>query len=134
MPPYTYRKLQEWIVERRRLQRRSDDAESASRELVQTAEDLAAKLRAFASDGIVVKHLIEFALPSKKRANAAEVAAKGASAAAGSRSTRQGAAPEHTRSIGDDNTHTGNAPRSAATEHASKPKNRWRKTMKIRTM
>ena len=86
---------------------------------MQTAEDLAAKLRAFASDGIVVKHLIEFALPSKKRANAAEVTAKGASAAAGSRSTRQGAATEHTRSIGDDTTQPGNAPRSTCedTEH-----------------
>ena len=29
-------------------------------ELVGTAEDLAAKLGAFASDGIVVKHIIEF--------------------------------------------------------------------------
>ena len=103
---------------------------------MQTAEDLAAKLRAFASDGIVVKHLIEFALPSKKRASAAEVTAKGASAAAGSRSTRQGdatghtkanmsedeeaddqrqaigAATEHTRSIGDGTTQPGNASRS----------------------
>ena len=52
-----------------------------------TVEDLAAKLRAFASDGIVVKHLIEFALPPKKRATAAEVTAKAASAAAGSHST-----------------------------------------------
>ena len=71
MPPYTYRQLQEWIIERRSLQQRSDNVESSSRELVQTAEDLAAKLRAFASDGIVVKHLIDFALPSKKRASAA---------------------------------------------------------------
>ena len=107
-------------IERRRLQQRSDDVEGSSRELVQTAEDLAAKLRAFASDGIVVKHLIEFALPSKNRANALEVAAKGASAAAGSRSTGQGNATEHTkaigggtentRSMGDDTSQPGNAP------------------------
>ena len=96
MPPYTYRQLQEWIIERRRLQQRSDDVESSSRELVQTAEDLAAKLRAFASDGIVVKRLIEFALPSKKRANGAELTAKGTLAAAGSRSTRQDDATKHT--------------------------------------
>ena len=64
---------------------------------MQTAEDLAAKLRAFALDGIVVKHLIEFALPSKKRTSAADVTAKGASAAAGNRSTRQGDATEHTK-------------------------------------
>ena len=117
MPPYTYKQLQEWIIEHRRLQQWS-----FSRELVQTVEDLAAKLRAFASDGIVVKHLIEFALPSKKLANAAEVTAKGALAGGGS------------RSIGDDKTQTGNAPRSAATEHDSKPMNRLRKTMKIRTI
>ena len=34
---------------------------------MRTAEDLAAKLRVFALDSIVVKHLIEFALPSKKQ-------------------------------------------------------------------
>ena len=68
-----YNFAEEWIIERRRLQQRSDALESSSREIVRTAEDLAAKLSAFASDGIVVKHLIEFALPPKKRANAAEV-------------------------------------------------------------
>ena len=68
MMMYTYRQLQEWIIERRRLHQRSDAAESSARELVRTAEDLAAKLCAFASDGIVVKHLIDFALPAKKRA------------------------------------------------------------------
>ena len=52
-----------------------------------TVDDLTAKLRAFASDGIVVKHLIDFALPSQKRANAAEITAKTASAAAGSQCT-----------------------------------------------
>ena len=52
-----------------------------------TVDDLTAKLRAFASDGIVVKHLIDFALPPKKRANAAEITAKTASAAAGSQCT-----------------------------------------------
>ena len=59
MPPYTYRQLQEWILERRRQQQLSDDTDSSSRELVQTAADLAAKLCAFASDGIVVKHLVD---------------------------------------------------------------------------
>ena len=97
MPHYTYKQLQEWIIEHRRLQQRSDGVESSPSELVQTAGDLAAKLRAFASDAIVVKHLIEFALPSKKRANAAEVTAKGAATAAQSRSTRQDNATEHTK-------------------------------------
>ena len=69
-------KIQEWIVERRRLQQRSDSVENSSRDLVRTADDLAAKLRAFASDPIVVKHFIDFALPPKKRAEAAEVTAK----------------------------------------------------------
>jgi hypothetical protein len=78
--PYTYRQLQEWILERRRLQQLSNAAEGSSRQLIQTAEDLAAKLCAFASDGIVLKHLIEFALPSKKRADAAEVTPKATSA------------------------------------------------------
>ena len=81
---------------------------------METTEDLAAKLRAFASDGVVVKHIIEFALLSKKRANAAEVIKKGAPAA------DSGPATEHTR--------------STATEHASEPKKRLRKKMKIRTM
>ena len=48
MMPYTYRQLQEWIIERRR-QQQSNAAECSSRELVQTADDLAAKLRAFAA-------------------------------------------------------------------------------------
>ena len=43
---------------------------------MQAAEDFAAELCAFASDGIALKHLIEFALPFEKRANAAEVLAK----------------------------------------------------------
>jgi hypothetical protein len=120
-PPYTYRQLQEWIVERRRQQQQSDHVDKSSRELVQSAADLAAKLCAFASDGIVVKHLIAFALPSKKRANAAEVTAKGASDASGP-------ATEHTRSTATEHTtQPGDAPRSAATEPASEPKKRLRK-------
>ena len=64
----------------------------------------------FASDGVVVKHIIEFALPPKKRANAEEeVTATGASAASGP-------ATEHTR--------------SNATELASEPKKRQRKNHK----
>ena len=106
MMPYTYRQLHDWITERRRLQQQSKAAEGSSRQLVQTAEDLAAKLRAFASDGIVVKHLIEFALPYKKRANAAEVRLKVTSEASGNRSNSAGVAKEHTigttENIGDD--------------------------------
>ena len=83
-------KIQEWIVERRRLQQRSDSVENSSRDLVRTADDLAAKLRAFASDPIVVKHFIDFALPPKKRAEAAEVTAKKAWAAAKDDATEQG--------------------------------------------
>ena len=110
------------------MQQRSDDGASSSRELVGTAEDLAAKLRAFASEGVVVKHIIEFALPPKKRANAAEVTATGASAASGP-------ATEHTRSIATEHTtQPGDAPRSAATEPASEPKKRLRKIIKMRTM
>ena len=105
MAPYTYRQLQEFIIDRRRMQQHSVDGTSSSRGLVGTAEDLAAKLRAFASEGIVVKHIIEFALPPKKRANAAEVTATRASAASGP-------AAEQARSI--------------ATEHASEPKKRLR--------
>ena len=58
MAPYTYRQLQQFIIERRRMQQRGDDGASSSRGLVGTAEDLAAKLRAFACEGIVVKHMI----------------------------------------------------------------------------
>ena len=120
MAPYTYRQLQQFIIERRRMQQRSDDGASSSRELVGTAEDLAAKLSAFASEGVVVKHIIEFALPPKKRANAAEVTATGASAASGP-------ATEHTRSTATEHTtQPGDAPRSAATEPASEPKKRLR--------
>ena len=97
MPHYTYKQLQERILEHRKLQQRSDGVERSPSELVQTAGDLAAKLRACASDAIVVKYLIEYALPSKKRANAAEITAKGAAIAAQSRSTRQENATEHTK-------------------------------------
>ena len=75
-PPYTYRELQESIMKRRRLQQRSKDVDGVSRELVQTAADLAAKLRAFASDAIILKHLIDFALPAKKRAGAEDATAR----------------------------------------------------------
>ena len=73
MLPFTYRQLQELIIEQRRLQQRSEAGESSSRELVRTSDDLVARLCAFASDAIVVKHLVEFALPQKQCANAAEV-------------------------------------------------------------
>ena len=105
------------------MQQRSDDGASSSRELVGAAEDIAAKLRAFASEGVVVQHIIEFALPPKKRAHAAEVIATGASAAS-DRATEQSRSPatEHT-------TQPGDAPRSAATEPASEPKKRWKKKL-----
>ena len=80
MLPYTYVELQQFMVDRRRQQQQGQN-------LVGTAADLAAKLRAFASDAIVVKHLIEFALPSKKRSDAAEVTAKVVSAAAENQNT-----------------------------------------------
>ena len=118
--PYTYRQLQELILERRRLQQLSAAAEGASRQLVRSAEDLAAKLCAFVSEAIVVKHLIEFALPSKKRANAAEVTSKVASAAATSRSTRQGDATVQTnaKKNDDDEAHDQRQASSTATERA----------------
>ena len=109
MAPNTYRQLQQFIIERRRMQQHGDDGASSSRGLVGTAEDLAAKLRAFVSEGIVLKHIIEFALPPKKRANAAEGTALGASAASGP-------ATERTR--------------RNATELASEPKKRLRKNHK----
>ena len=155
MMPYTYRQLQEWIIERRR-QQQSNAAECSSRELVQTADDLAAKLRAFASDGVVVKHLIEFALPPKKHANAAEVTPNMATVASGNQSNRRCDATEHITGIGDATEHAGgigddvaqadNASRtigdyadrtgqpddqcqaiSNATEHATKQKKRLKK-------
>ena len=113
MAPTTYRQLQQFIIGRRRMQQRTDDGASSSRGLVGTAEDLAAKLRTFASEGIVVKHIIEFALPPKKRANATEVTTAGASAASGP-------ATECTR--------------SNATELASEPKKRLRQIVRMRTM
>ena len=126
MPPYTYRQLQEWILERRRQQQLSDDIDSSSRELVQTAADLAAKLRAFASDGIVVKHLVDFALPAKKRADAAEVTAMDETPI---QSTGRGTATEHTAASGaatertedndGDDTQVDNQRRGAMTEHTA---------------
>ena len=136
MPPYTYRQLQELIIERRRQQQPSDDVDKSSRELVQTAADLAAKLCAFASDGIVVKHLVDFALPAKRRAEAAEVTALDEMLL---QSTGRGAATEHTAASGVATEHTednyGDDKQaddqreaiSAATEHASKPKKQLRK-------
>ena len=84
-------------MKRRRLQQRSKDVDNVSRELVQTAADLAAKLRAFASDAIVLKHLIDFALPAKKRAGTEDATARGPA----------GVATEHTRSIGHGTTQPG---------------------------
>ena len=43
----------------------------------------------------MTKHIIEFALPSKKRSNATEVTPKAASAAAANRIKNRGAATEH---------------------------------------
>ena len=68
--PFTYRQLQELIIEQ---QKQQSSCDSSSRELVQTTSDLANRLRAFASDGIVVKHFVDFALPPKLREKAAEV-------------------------------------------------------------
>ena len=117
------------------MYQRSDTIESATRELVQTAADLAAKLCAFASDGVVVKHLIDFALPAKKRADAAEVTtlgemrlqSTGRGADTGHTATR-GAATEHTE---DNDGHDKQADNqreaiSAATEHASTSKKQLR--------
>ena len=123
--PYTYKQLQELIIERRRLHQRSDAPESSSRELVRTCEDLAAKLCAFASDGIVVKHLIEFALPAKKRKDAVEVTA----AASGSRSNNQSDATEHTGACAHEQADDQRKTISAATEHAAKPKKKLKKMM-----
>ena len=136
VPPYTYRQLQEWIIERRRLHQRSNAIESATRELVQTAADLAAKLCAFASDGVVVKHLIDFALPEKKRADAAEVTAldemllqSTGRGAATEHIAASGTATEHTKDTDGDDKQADNQREaiSAATEHASKPKKQLRK-------
>ena len=100
--PYTYRQLQEFILERRRLQQLSTAAEDSSRQLVQTAEDLAVKLCAFASDGIVLRHLIAFAVPPKKRTDAAEVTPKVTSSTIDNRSDRRGDATAHTLDIRDE--------------------------------
>ena len=107
-----YRELQEWIIGRRRLQQRSDALESSSRELVRT------------SDGIVVKHLVECALPPQKRSSAAEVTSKVSSAAARSRITTQGDVTEHTTDNRGDDEEADDQRQaiSTATEHATKSK------------
>ena len=126
MPPYTYRQLQEWILERRRQQQLSNDIDSSSRELVQTAADLAAKLCAFASDGVVVKHLVDFALPAKKRADAAEVTAMDETpiqstgrGTATEHTATSGAATEHTEDNDGDDKQADNQRRGAITEHTA---------------
>jgi len=150
IPPYTYKQLQEWIRERRRRQA-SDATERAPQQLVTSAEDLATKLRQFASDGIVVAHLIEFALSSKKRTNATEVTPTVASAALANGIETRGAATEHamctdeTQDAGDDaqQLHVEHRtaddvtacaindiaahPTSNATEHATKQKKHLKK-------
>ena len=103
MPPYTYTELQRLIIERRRQQQPSDDVDKSSRELVQTAADLATRLCAFASDGIVVRHLVDFALPPNRRAKAAEVTALDEMML---QSTGRGAATEHTAASGTATEHT----------------------------
>ena len=103
---------------------------------MQTAEDLAAKLCAFASDGVVVKHLIDFALPPKKRADAAEVTAldemllqSTGRGAATEHIAASGAATEHTKDTDGEDKQADNQTEaiSAATEHASKSKKQLRK-------
>ena len=73
--PYTYRQMQEWIVDRRRQQAKAA-SDGATGDIVKTAEDLATRLQEFACDAVVVKHLIEFALPQRQRTRAAEVTTK----------------------------------------------------------
>ena len=136
MPPFTYRQLQELILERRRQQQLGNDIDSSSRELVQTAGDLAAKLRAFASDGIVVRQLVEFALTPNKRADAAEVTEMDETPI---QSTGRGIATEHTAASDvaaehteDDDGEDKQADNqrdaiNADTEHASKAKKQLRK-------
>ena len=104
----------------------SDDIDSPSRELVQTAADLAAKLCAFASDGIVVKHLVDFALPPTKRADAVEVTAvhemlrqSTGRGAATEHTAASGAASEHTKNNDGDDKQADNQRRGADTEHTA---------------
>jgi hypothetical protein len=116
--PYTYRELQEWILERRRRQA-SDATERTPQQLVTSAEDLATRLCEFASDAIVVKHLIEFALPSKKRANATEVTPKVASAVAAANSFKnRGVATEQAVCMDETQDAEDDAPQLQA-EHAT---------------
>ena len=89
--PYTYRQLQDYILERRRLQHLSTTVADSSRQLVQTAADLAVKLCKFASTSIALRYLIMFALPPKKRADAVEVAPS----TMDNRSASRGDATEH---------------------------------------
>lgn len=150
--PYTYRELQDCILERRRRQA-GDATERAPQQLVTSAEDLANRLRAFASDAIVVKHIIEFALPSKKRANATEITPKAASTLAAPTNSikNRGAATEHTVCMEETQDAEDDAPQpqiehttadddstpaatditahstSAATEHATRQKRRLKK-------
>jgi hypothetical protein len=73
--PYTYREMQEWIVNRRRQQARAA-AHGATGDIVKTADDLVTRLQDFACDAVVTKHLIEFALPYRFHPRAAEVSTK----------------------------------------------------------
>ena len=101
MVPNTYRQLQQFIIERRRLQQRSDDGASSPCERLDTFEDIAAKLRVSASDAVAVKHLIAFALPRKKRASAVVITEpakdNGADEQAHDQSRTMSAATEHDR-------------------------------------
>ena len=133
--PYTYGQLQEWIFERRRRQA-SDATEHTPHQRVTSAEDLSTKLVEFASDAIVVKHLIEFALPSKKRTNATQVTLKATSTASANGSKSRSAATDHTICTDEMEGVGGDAQQlhinvlvatSEATEHATNQKKRLKK-------
>ena len=64
--PYTYRQLQNLIFERRCRPVQTAD-EGRRPQLIGTADDLAAMLREFASNALVLRALLDFALPPHKR-------------------------------------------------------------------
>ena len=85
--PQTYRELQDRVIEHRRQQAAHAADSGGASQLVETSDDLARMLRQFASDGIVVRVLVDFALPPHKRARCIRGAA-GAACADGRRCYR----------------------------------------------
>ena len=114
----TYRELQDRVIEHRRQQAAHAADGGGASQLVETSEDLARMLREFASDGIVVRVLVDFALPPHKRARAASAVPQEPHAQTAGAATEPAASRKRTLKP-DDDSHLAKSCVVGLTEHAA---------------